>query len=79
MEGKIRPKALLMPLCAALEVGVISKPTFKEYKIVFKNHPVMSEDSFSRWVSSSGAKTYNRESKTSKSYNVLKEQFSKFL
>ena len=79
MEGKIRPKALLMPLCAALEVGVISKPTFKEYKIVFKNHPVMSEDSFSRWVSSSGAKTYNRESKTSKIYNVLKEQFSKFL
>lgn len=72
MEGKTKPRDVLMPLCAAFDAGVIRKPTFNEYKIVFKNHPVKSQDSYSFWVCATAAKKYE---KTNKGYSDLKELF----
>ena len=60
MEGKTKPKDLLMPLCAAQEAGVIRKPTWAEYKIVFDKHPLASATSLNEWICSEGARKYNR-------------------
>lgn len=76
MEGKTKPKDLLMCFCAALEAGVIRKPTFQEYNIVFEDHPIKSEDSFNRWIDSGGARRYKETSKTKTIYNHLVKLFA---
>ena len=77
MEGKTKPKDLLMPLCAALEVGLIRKPTWKEYEIVFKDHSISSDTSLSYWVSSTGM-NYYKDKNSSTIYNEMLGEFTKF-
>lgn len=75
MNGRTRPKDVLMPLCAALMAGVIRKPTFREYNVVFKDHPVKSESSLNEWVDSGGARRYKETSKTKTAYEHLLQLF----
>lgn len=77
MNGKMKPKDLLMPLCAALEARLIRKPTYKEYIQTFEDHPIKSPNSINNWVSSNGTNTYKRDDKCKKSYNELVNLFKK--
>lgn len=75
MKEKTKPRDLLMPICAAFEAMVIRKPTKKEYDVVFKGHPVKSEDSLNHWVSKEGQKLYKRNSYSSDKYKAILHLF----
>ena len=77
MKEKTKPRDLLMPICAAFEAMVIRKPTKKEYDVVFKGHPVKSEDSLNHWVSKEGQKLYKRNSYSSDKYKAILHLFEK--
>lgn len=77
MTGKklTKPKQVLMPLCAALEAGIITKPTWEDYKIIFKEFVFKSETSLNTWVDAEGVKSYRKYKKTSNSFNQLIKLF----
>ena len=76
MEGKRKPKLLLMPLCAALEAGVITRrPSSEEYKIVFEDYEIKSNTSFNDWIDT-GSFTKYKQGTTRRVYEELVEIFN---
>ena len=50
MEGKTKPKDVLMPVRAAMEAGVIRRPTWEEFCQEFGSHRLKSKTSFSDYT-----------------------------
>ena len=50
MEGKTKPKDVLMPVRAAMEAGVIRRPTWEEFCQEFGSWRVKNKSSFSDYT-----------------------------
>lgn len=50
MEGKTKPKDVLMPVRAAMEAGVIRRPTWEEFCQEFGSYRLKSKTSFSDYT-----------------------------
>ena len=69
MKGKTKPKDLLMPIRAAMDVGVIRRPTWEEFCREFGNECVKNKSSFSNYTNPD--KTCFEDA----NYEALKSQF----
>lgn len=75
MNGKTKPKLLLMPLCAAYKAELIDKPTWTEYKKVFTDHPISSDSLLRKWILD-GERDY-KGSTVANHFNGMLEEFTK--
>lgn len=67
---------VLMPLCAAFECDLITKPSEKEYKIVFEKFPIKSTGTqLNNWVSKEGADSYKNLDRYKPLYNIILNRF----
>ena len=51
MEGKVKPKDVVMPIRAAIDAGAIRKPTLNEFTVVFGDWRIKSKSSLTFCIS----------------------------
>ena len=73
MEGKTKPKDVLMPVRAAMDAGVIRRPTWGEFCQKFGSYRLKSKTSFSDYTNPDN-KPY-----TGADFQMMKEKFSQLM
>ena len=73
MEGKTKPKDVLMPVRAAMEAGVIRRPTWEEFCQEFGSYRLKSKTSFSNYTNPDN-KPY-----AGADFEMMKEKFRQLL
>ena len=73
MEGKTKPKDVLMPVRAAMEAGVIRRPTWEEFCQEFESYRLKSKTSFSDYTNPDN-KPY-----TGADFQMMKEKFRQLM
>ena len=73
MEGKTKPKDVLMPVRAAKEAGVIRRPTWEEFCQEFESYRLKSKTSFSDYTNPDN-KPY-----TGADFQMMKEKFRQLM
>lgn len=69
MEGKTKPKDVLMPVRAAMEAGVIRRPTWEEFCQEFGSYRLKSKTSFSDYTNP------DKSPYTGADFQMMKEKF----
>lgn len=69
MEGKTKPKDVLMPVRAAMEAGVIRRPTWEEFCQEFGSYRLKSKTSFSDYTNP------EKSPYTGADFQMMKEKF----
>ena len=78
IEGLTKPRDIMMRICAAIDAGVIRKPTWYEFCAEFGNDKIKSKTSFNDYIQKNHSKYYN-EISAEKAYNRLIEIFKELL
>ena len=73
MEGKQKPKDVLMPVRAAMDAGVIRRPTWEEFGLEFGAGRVKNKSSFSDYTNP------DKEPYTGADFLAMKEKFRKLM
>ena len=73
MEGKTKPKDVLMPVRAAMEAGVIRRPTWEEFCQEFESYRLKSKTSFSDYTNPDN-KPY-----TGADFEMMKDKFRRLV
>lgn len=73
MEGKTKPKDVLMPVRAAMEAGVIRRPTWEEFCQEFGSYRLKSKTSFSDYTNPDN-KPY-----TGADFEMMKDKFRRLV
>ena len=73
MEGKTKPKDVLMPVRAAMEAGVIRRPTWEEFCKEFGSHRLKSKTSFSDYTNP------DKSPYTGADFQMMKEKFRQLM
>ena len=73
MEGKTKPKDVLMPVRAAMDAGVIRRPTWGEFCQKFGSYRLKSKTSFSDYTNP------DKSPYTGADFQMMKEKFSQLM
>ena len=73
MEGKTKPKDVLMPVRAAMDAGVIRRPTWEEFCQEFGSYRLKSKTSFSDYTNP------DKSPYTGADFQMMKEKFRKLV
>ena len=73
MEGKTKPKDVLMPVRAAMEAGVIRRPTWEEFCQEFGSYRLKSKTSFSDYTNPDNSPY------TGADFQMMKEKFRQLM
>lgn len=73
MEGKTKPKDVLMPVRAAMEAGVIRRPTWEEFCQEFGSWRLKSKTSFSDYTNP------DKSPYTGADFQMMKEKFRQLM
>ena len=73
MEGKTKPKDVLMPARAAMEAGVIRRPTWEEFCQEFGSYRLKSKTSFSDYTNP------DKSPYTGADFQMMKEKFRQLM
>lgn len=73
MEGKTKPKDVLMPVRAAMEAGVIRRPTWEEFCQEFGSYRLKSKTSFSDYTNP------EKSPYTGADFGMMKEKFRQLM
>ena len=73
MEGKTKPKDVLMPVRAAMDAGVIRRPTWEEFCQEFGSYRLKSKTSFSDYTNP------DKSPYTGADFQMMKEKFSQLM
>ena len=73
MEGKTKPKDVIMPIRAAMDAGVIGRPTWEEYQSEFGDGRVKSKSSLNDYTNPQNNKYYGE------AYNKMMEMFQQLI
>ena len=73
MEGKTKPKDVLMPVRAAMEAGVIRRPTWEEFCQEFGSYRLKSKTSFSDYTNPEKSPYIGAD------FQMMKEKFSQLM
>lgn len=73
MEGKSKPKDVIMPIRAAIDVGAIRRPTDEEFYNEFGKDRVKGKSSFNDYTNP------NKTPYNGADFNAMKEDFSKII
>jgi len=73
MEGKTKPKDVLMPVRAAMDAGVIRRPTWEEFYKEFGSYRLKSKSSFSDYTNP------DKSPYTGADFQMMKERFSQLM
>jgi hypothetical protein len=73
MEGKTKPKDVLMPVRAAMDAGVIRRPTWEEFYKEFGSYRLKSKTSFSDYTNP------DKSPYTGADFQMMKERFSQLM
>ena len=73
MEGKTKPKDVMMPVRAAIEAGAIRRPTWEEFCAEFGKNRVRQKSSFSNYTNPDNNPYMGAD------FELLKEQFRELL
>ena len=73
MEGKTKPKDVLMPVRAAMDAGVIRRPTWEEFYKEFGSYRLKSKTSFSDYTNP------DKSPYTGADFQMMKEKFSQLM
>ena len=73
MEGKTKPKDVLMPVRAAMDAGVIRRPTWEEFCQEFGSYRLKSKTSFSDYTNP------DKSPYTGADFQMMKEKFRQLM
>jgi hypothetical protein len=73
MEGKTKPKDVLMPVRAAMDAGVIRRPTWEEFCQEFGSYRLKSKTSFSDYTNP------DKSPYTGADFGMMKEKFRQLM
>ena len=73
MEGKTKPKDVLMPVRAAMDAGVIRRPTWEEFYKEFGSYRLKSKTSFSDYTNP------DKSPYTGADFQMMKEKFRQLM
>ena len=73
MEGKTKPKDVLMPVRAAMDAGVIRRPTWEEFCQEFGSYRLKSKASFSDYTNP------DKSPYTGADFQMMKEKFRQLM
>ena len=73
MEGKTKPKDVLLPVRAAMEAGVIRRPTWEEFCQEFGSYRLKSKTSFSDYTNP------DKSPYTGADFQMMKEKFGQLM
>ena len=73
MEGKTKPKDVLMPVRAAMDAGVIRRPTWEEFCQEFGSYRLKSKTSFSDYTNPEKSPYIGAD------FQMMKEKFSQLM
>lgn len=71
MEGKTKPKDVVMPIRAAMDVGVIRRPTYEEFSKEFGEGRIKAKSSYNEYTK------LDKRPYTGDEYGVLRREFER--
>lgn len=77
-EGKTKPREIMRPLRAALDAGVISKPTYKEFERCFHESENVSQTAYNKYMNSACTEN-SHPFRGDAAFDVIKKKFEELL